>query len=446
MSNQLKLQVVFGAIDRLSAPFKSINDRIDRHKNLIRNSNAHLKKMQASVAGVQQQQQALQAKGIKVSNTLMNAEKSLQAEIVRTSATIAKNQQTLAKLGKTAERNRRLSARAESFSQKGQSITTSFTAPVGIGLGLAVKEAIEVEKAMAGVAKFAPEFDGNTQKQLAFMGKLKQQAAELSIQTGKTQTNIAAMYEEMGAAGLAADKWGSYADKFIKGAVALDMEVSELSQKALGIAAATGHKDDDKWMQALLEKANLSSDMGKMRAANVLEVANRGMGVAKASGIDENAFIALSGAALDAGGQDEVIGRAWKTIATRLTTTVKLTKKQKKAWESLNINPETFTQAFRKDPIGKMKELTEAAKKSGDAMGSIGVIVGMDFADTVLKMGDNIGTAENIYKSLADEQLRSSKFLGEYNRMQQTTAANIARSSATLRYFGNMLGSLLLPK
>ncbi len=408
-----------------NATAKQIQSLTDKYQKNQQKTNDLIKQHQQLKTKLGEAGSKLKAAGIGTKN-LTAKQKSLNSAAEKVNHTLNNQSQKLEKL---ADRQKKIAAAKETFGngmRTAQNMSVAGYASMAVGrkiidsgFGSAFQEAAEIEQAFAGVSKFAPEFEGNTQKQIAFMQKLKEQAAELSMQTGKTQTNIAEMYEEMGAAGLVADKWGSYANKFIKGAVALDMDVGQLSQTALGIAAATGHKNDDVWLQAILEKANIASDTGSMKAYNVLEVANRGMGVAKAAGIDENAFIALSGAALDAKAQDEVVGRAWKTIATRLTTTVKLTKAQAVAWDNLNIDPETFTKAFKKDPIGMLKKLTDAAEKSGDKMGNLGLIVGMDFADTVLKMGDNIKTAKAIYKNITDEQQRAKKFQDEYNRMAQ---------------------------
>ncbi len=80
---KLNLQVKFAALDNLSGPFKSINSKIAKNKELLQNSNNHLNKMKTALAGVQAQQQRLQGKGIRVSNALMNSEKSLQQEIMK---------------------------------------------------------------------------------------------------------------------------------------------------------------------------------------------------------------------------------------------------------------------------------------------------------------------------------------------------------------------------
>ncbi|PID66599.1 MAG: phage tail tape measure protein [Gammaproteobacteria bacterium] len=446
MANQLKLQVVLGVLDKVTVPFKSINARAARMAGLVKKNNAHLRTLNKALKGVQKQQMAMQAKGIRVSHNLVAAENRLQAEIAATTGKINDQKKALGQLNQKARRFRALQNTAGRFSDTGGKMTRNISLPVAGGMTLAAREAILVEKSLASVAKFAPEFDGNMAKQVAFMEKVKQSTAELSMQTGKTQADIAAMYEEMGAAGVAAGKWEAYSKHFIKGAVALDMEVGELSQMALGIMASTKNKGNTAYLKALLEKANLASDMGKMRAVNVLDVANRSLGMATEAGINENAFIGLTGAALDAGARDDVTGRAWKTIVARLTSTAKLTKAQAAAWDALNIDPDKFTKAFKNDPIGKLEQLTKAVKKNADGMGELGIIIGTEFVDTVVKMGGNIDTAKKIQASLTDEQLRAKKMQAEYNRMVKTTDANLNRSVATLKYLGVTLGDQLLPR
>ncbi len=445
MANQLKLQVVLEALDRASAPFKSINDKASRMGKTIRQSKSHLKQMQAALKGVQTQQMAMQSRGMAASQSMYTAEQKLQHEIAQTTAAIEKQKNALGRLNQKARQLDKIASTGKRLESGGISIMTNLSLPLGIGVGASVKEAMAVEKSMASIAKFAPEFK-TAEAQEKFLGNIKQSIAELSMQSGKTQSDIAAMYEEMGAAGVAADKWQSYSQAFIKGAVALDMEAGQLSQTALGILASTGHKGDDKYLQQILEQANLASDMGKMRAVNVLDVANRSMGLAKNAGIDESAFIGLTGAALDAGAQDDVTGRAWKTIVARLTSTAKLTKGQQAAWDRLKIDPDVFVKAFKKDPIGQMEKLTKAAEKSADGMGDLGIIIGTEFVDTVVKMGSNVDTARKIQASLGDEQLRAMKFAGEYSRMQQTSDANWRRAIQTINHLSATIGEQLLPQ
>lgn len=446
MAKQLKLQVVLDMMDKVTTPFKSINARAAKMGSLLKQNKSHLKMLEKASAGMQAQHMAMQAKGIRVSDNLVNAENRLQKEITETTAAIDKQKNALGQLNQKARRLRKISAHADNLGNMGSRLTARMTLPIAGGLTLAAREAMMVEKAMASVSKFAPEFGGDLAKQAEFMGQVKQSAADLSMQTGKTQVDIAAMYEEMGAAGVAANKWDAYSKQFIKGAVALDMDIGELSQIALGIMASTGNKGNTDYLSALLEKANLASDMGKMRAANVLNVVNRSMGLAKQAGISDNAFIGLTGAALDAGGQDDVTGRAWKTIIARLTSTAKLTKAQGSAWKALNIDPETFTKAFKDDPIGKLEQLTKAAQANADGMGELGIIVGTEFVDTVVKMGSNVDTARKIQAGLADEQLRAIKLQGEYNRMAATTDTQLKRGVSTLKVMGNTIGSRLLPR
>ncbi len=445
MANQLRLQVILETLDRASAPFRSINAQASRMARGIRQSNTHLRAMQNALRGVQTQQMARQSRGLAALDSLYVAEQRLQQEIAQTTAAINRQRNALDRLNNRARRIQRLSATGQRLESMGSTMTTNVSMPLGIGMGLSLKEAMDVEKSMAKIAKFAPNFD-TLDEQEKFLSNIKQSIAELSQKTGKSRTDIAAMYEEMGAADVAANKWEKYSQTFIKGAVALDMEAGQLSEMALGIMASTGHKGDEKYLQKILEQANLASDMGKMRAANVLEVARRSMGLAKNAGIDESAFIALTGAALDAGARDDVTGRAWKTIVARLTSTAKLTKTQQAAWDSLEIDPDVFVKAFKKDPIGQMEKLAKAAEKSADGTGELGIIIGTEFVDTVVKMGNNVETAREIQASLGDEQLRAARFEAEYQRMQNTTDANWKRSIQTIKYLSATLGEQLLPQ
>ncbi len=49
MAKELKLQVIFGAIDKLTTPFKRINSQISRNKDLLKGSRTHLKKMETAI-------------------------------------------------------------------------------------------------------------------------------------------------------------------------------------------------------------------------------------------------------------------------------------------------------------------------------------------------------------------------------------------------------------
>lgn len=442
---QLKLQVVLEAMDKATGPLRSINTRLEKSTKHLRATKRHLKTLEKSYSGVQRQHMSMQSKGIQVSQNLVAAENRLQSEIKQTTTAIEKQQQALGRLNQRARTLQKWSGKADQLQNQGGYMSTRVSAPVAVGFALSAKEAIAVEKSMASIGKFAPDFDGNQQAQVQFLADIEKQAADLSMQTGKTQLDIAAMFEEMGAAGVAAEKWGKYSEMFITGAVALDMEVSQLSEAALGIMAATGNKGNDDWLQSLMEKSNLSSDMGKMRAVNMLNVANRSMGLAKNAGISENAFMALTGAALDAGARDDVTGRAWKAIVARLTSTAKLTEAQAAAWDEINIDPEIFTKAFKKDPVGQMQALSQAAAKNEDAMGQLGIIIGTEFVDTVVKMGGNIETAKKMQAGLTDEQLRAAKFQAEYDRMLATTDTQLNRAATTSRFLAATLGAQLLP-
>lgn len=432
-----------GALAGATAEVKKLETAQDRNTASVRTLEAaqrsesnQLKRLETALtgAGVDTAKLATEQKRLETATEQANA--ALQAQRTRLDAV----RQAQGRI----EGNR--AARAD---LRGQMVET---AAIGYMAAKPVAQAMELEVAMADVAKVI-QFEGNQREEMS-NANLKLASDRLVSSGGITAVDLAKIQYAAGQSGIGNDEKTSEGkqravmeftrDAAIMGG-AFDLGAEDAGSIMAGWRASMG-LDREK----TLDLANATNYLGNSfnaTPADIAAVVKRYGAVGQASGLKPEQSAALSAALLNPGTEKEIAGTGLKNFLAALTKGTAATKGQREAWSSLGMEPEDLAKQMHQDAPGTIMEVLKAIKAQPiEEQSALSTqLFGSESIGAIMPMLQNLSEVERAFKMVANGADRAGSMMLEAEGKANTSRGGWDAFVARLTRLTTLVGNAMLP-
>ncbi|HEK0270614.1 TPA: phage tail tape measure protein [Pseudomonas aeruginosa] len=326
------------------------------------------------------------------------------------------------------------------------------TAAIGYMAAKPVAQAMELEVAMADVAKVI-KFEGNQREEMS-NANLKLASDRLISSGGITAVDLAKIQYAAGQSGIGNDEATSEGkqravmeftrDAAIMGG-AFDLGAEEAGSIMAGWRASMG-LDREK----TLDLANATNHLGNSfnaTPADIASVVKRYGAVGQASGLRPEQSAALSAALLNPGTEKEIAGTGMKNFLAALTKGSAATKGQREAWSSLGMDPEDLAKQMQQDAPGTIMDVLQAIKAQPiEEQSALATqLFGSESIGAIMPMLQNLGEVERAFKMVANSADRAGSMMTEAEGKANTARGGWDAFVARLTRLSTLVGNAMLP-
>lgn len=316
-------------------------------------------------------------------------------------------------------------------------------AAIAVGLGLAIKAAIDWESAWAGVAKTV---DGTDDQLAALEDELRSLARELPATHGE----IAAVAEAAGQLGVATEDISAFTETMVALGEATNLTADEAATAIAQLMNVMGTAPENvqRLASALVELGN----NGASTERDIISMAQRIAGAGSIVGASETDVLALSNALASVGIEAEAGGSAVSSVMIRIANAAQDGGDAIEGFASVaGVSADDFTAHWQRDPVSALNLFVQGLGRvnaaGGDVFGTLERlgIVEIRQRDALLRLAS---AGDLLTQSLQDGERAWDENIAlqaEVERRYQTTAARMEIARNQVVDFAISVGQVLLP-
>lgn len=500
--SKLKLEVLFGAVDKLTGPMKTIVGGSKTMADALKKTNGELKDLEAQqrkISGFRQ----LTAQSEKTAQTLaknkqtiseLKAALKINPEVQENVTALAraeaahkrlmgvqKNQRTeltgmaqefnkagiqmdrlndeesdlknkihlttmelnkqKESLGKHTEAQKKYEKMQERMG-KANEMAKKGLMIAGAGaaaLAVPVKLSIDFESAMADVKKVV---DFDTPQQFK---QMENDIISMSTRLPMAAKDIAAIYAAGGQSGIAKNELTQFAETAVKMGVAFDITAEESGQAMAEMR--TAFKMSQPEVTTLADKINYLGNNTPAAAKGIMDIVQRIGPLGEVGGFASGSIAALGATIRGMGVAEEVAATGIKNMMLALVAGESATKGQHNAYIELGMDAKKVAQDMQKDAEGTtlsvLKAISKMDKYKQAAM--LKELFGSESLGSISPLLTNMKALEDNLGKVADKQKYAGSMEKEYAARAATTANNIQLAKNQMAALGITIGNVLLP-
>ena len=306
------------------------------------------------------------------------------------------------------------------------------------GLTAVAKEAIEFEKAMAGVKKVV---DGTPQE----MAALSEQVKELAYELGLVPEVVAEITAQGGQLGVAFGDLPEFTRLAGQMSVAFGITASDAAEAAAKIQNVFGATLTE--MRALGDAINTLGNNTAAKEGEIVAAMQRIGGTAKQFGLAAQEAAALSSAFISLGQSPEVAGTAINALLTKLQTAPAQTQGFKDALEGIGLSAEELAQNIRNNPEQALLDFMQRLEQLDNQTRAIVIteLFGAEYADNISLAAGSLDTLRDAFALVADQAQTAGAMQKEFEAAMSTADAKINQAKIAIGNMAKTLGQHLLP-
>ncbi|WP_151839273.1 phage tail tape measure protein [Acinetobacter junii] len=500
--SKLKLEVLFGAVDKLTGPMKTIVGGSKTMADALKKTNGELKDLEAQqrkISGFRQltaqsekTAQALAKNKQSISELkaalkinpevqenvtalaraeaahkrLMGVQKSQRTELTGMAqefnkagiqmdrlndeesdlknkihlTTMELNKQKEA-LGKHTEAQKKYEKMQERMG-KANEMAKKGLMIAGAGaaaLAVPVKLSIDFESAMADVKKVV---DFDTPQQFK---QMENDIISMSTRLPMAAKDIAAIYAAGGQSGIARNELTQFAETAVKMGVAFDITAEESGQAMAEMR--TAFKMSQSEVTTLADKINYLGNNTPAAAKGIMDIVQRIGPLGEVGGFASGSIAALGATIRGMGVAEEVAATGIKNMMLALVAGESATKGQQNAYIELGMDAKKVAEGMQKDAEGTtlsvLKAISKMDKYKQAAM--LKELFGSESLGSIAPLLTNMKALEDNLGKVADKQKYAGSMEKEYAARAATTANNIQLAKNAMAALGITIGNVLLP-
>lgn len=330
----------------------------------------------------------------------------------------------------------------QKITQVGQALTPLSTAAAG-ALGFAVKSAIDLEDAFAGVEKTV---DGSS----AQLAALEQELRKMSTQAPVTAEEFAQIAENAGQLGIAIDDIAEFSEVMAGLGVATNLTSDEAATMIAQFANVVDIQGEyENFASALVKLGN----EGASTEADIMELAQRLSGAGAVADMTAQEILGLAASMANVGINAEAGGTAMSTLISQMEKAAVQGGESLGALASVaGMTASEFAAAWNDEPAvaidAFLAGLNEIQQSGGDVYGTLENlgITEKRLTDTVLRLASANGeVAKNV--EMANEAWTENNALqNEVDRAYGTTASKLETLWNSIKELARQIGENLLPQ
>lgn len=306
-------------------------------------------------------------------------------------------------------------------------------------LAVPVKLSIDFESAMADVKKVV---DFDTPQQFK---QMENDIISMSTRLPMAAKDIAAIYAAGGQSGIAKNELTQFAETAVKMGVAFDITAEESGQAMAEMR--TAFKMSQSEVTTLADKINYLGNNTPAAAKGIMDIVQRIGPLGEVGGFASGSIAALGATIRGMGVAEEVAATGIKNMMLALVAGESATKGQHNAYIELGMDAKKVAQDMQKDAEGTtlsvLKAISKMDKYKQAAM--LKELFGSESLGSISPLLTNMKALEDNLGKVADKQKYAGSMEKEYAARAATTANNIFLAKNAMAALGITIGNQLLP-
>lgn len=306
-------------------------------------------------------------------------------------------------------------------------------------LAVPVKLSIDFESAMADVKKVV---DFDTPQQFK---QMENDIISMSKRLPMAAKDIAAIYAAGGQSGIAKNELTQFAETAVKMGVAFDITAEESGQAMAEMR--TAFKMSQSEVTTLADKINYLGNNTPAAAKGIMDIVQRIGPLGEVGGFASGSIAALGATIRGMGVAEEVAATGIKNMMLALVAGESATKGQHNAYIELGMDAKKVAQDMQKDAEGTtlsvLKAISKMDKYKQAAM--LKELFGSESLGSISPLLTNMKALEDNLGKVADKQKYAGSMEKEYAARAATTANNIQLAKNAMAALGITIGNVLLP-
>lgn len=504
--SKLKLEVLFGAVDKLTGPMKTIVGGSKTMADALKKTNSELKDLEAQqrkISGFRQ----LTAQSEKTAQALAKNKQTISElkAALRINPEIQENVTALARaeaahkrlMGVQKSQRTELTGMAQEFNKAGiqmdrlndeeselknkihlttmelnkqkESLSKHETAQkkyekmqmrmgkanemakkglmiAGAGaaaMAVPVKIAIDYETAMADVAKVVDGLKDEAGKITPAYTAMSNQIIEMTTRLPMAAKDIAAIVAAGAQSGIAKNELIGFAESAVKMGVAFDITADQAGQSMAEMRAA--FKMTQPQVIALADQINYLGNTSPNKADKIMEVVQRIGALGEVGGFASSSIAAMAASLTSV--EPDVAATGIKNIILAMTKGESATKGQVEAFEKLKLKSTDVAKNMQKDAEGTIATVLKAIQKlpKEEQVAVTNSLFGSEALPVVMQYSQGLDTLTKNLNAVSSASVYAGSMEAEYAARAATTANNIQLAKNQMAALGITIGNVLLP-
>ncbi|MBP8005491.1 MAG: phage tail tape measure protein [Acinetobacter sp.] len=507
MSN-LKLEVLFNAVDKLSGPIKTIvggsktlsdafkktsselkaleeqqrkitgfrqlqeqskktSQAIEQNKETIKqlktamNLGAPTEKMVKDLARAEAAQKRLKAaqksQGSEITalardlnqagvnvNNLADEESGLKNKIHLTTMEINKQKEALSKHQKAQEGYEKMQARMA----KASDLAKKGLMVAGAGaaaMAVPVKFSMDFESSMADVAKVVDGLKDDAGQVTPAYRAMSKEILAMSAQMPMAAKDIATIVAAGGQAGFASNELTKFAKTAVQMGIAFDISADEAGQSMAELRSAFRMGQDQ--VTTLADQINYLGNNTPAAAKGIMQIVQRIGPLGEVGGFASGSIAALGATLRGMGVSEEIAATGIKNMMLSLVAGEAATKSQRSAFKELGLDSSDVAKQMQKDANATTLQVLKSVSKLDKYKQAsvLQMLFGKESLGAIAPLLTNMDALTENLEKVGDKSLYAGSMLKEYQSYTSTTDNKAKQLKNQLVAQSIVIGNMLLP-
>lgn len=310
-------------------------------------------------------------------------------------------------------------------------------------LAVPVKIAIDYESAMADVAKVVDGLKDEAGKITPAYTAMSNQIIEMTTRLPMAAKDIAAIVAAGAQSGIAKNELIGFAESAVKMGVAFDITADQAGQSMAEMRAA--FKMTQPQVIALADQINYLGNTSPNKADKIMEVVQRIGALGEVGGFASSSIAAMAASLTSV--EPDVAATGIKNIILAMTKGESATKGQVEAFEKLKLKSTDVAKNMQKDAEGTIATVLKAIQKlpKEEQVAVTNSLFGSEALPVVMQYSQGLDTLTKNLNAVSSASVYAGSMEAEYAARAATTANNIQLAKNQMAALGITIGNVLLP-
>ncbi|MCL6173711.1 phage tail tape measure protein [Acinetobacter baumannii] len=310
-------------------------------------------------------------------------------------------------------------------------------------LAVPVKIAIDYESAMADVAKVVDGLKDEAGKITPAYTAMSNQIVEMTTRLPMAAKDIAAIVAAGAQSGIAKNELLGFAESAVKMGVAFDITADQAGQSMAEMRAA--FKLTQPQVVALADRINYLGNTSPNKADKIMEVVQRIGALGEVGGFASSSIAAMAASLTSV--EPDVAATGIKNMILALTKGESATKGQSAAFKKLGLDSVQVSKDMQKNAEATVAKVIEGIQKleKHEQVAITNELFGSEALPIVMQYSQGLDTLKKNLNAVSDAKVYAGSMEAEYAARAATTANNIQLAKNHMAALGITIGNVLLP-
>ena len=310
-------------------------------------------------------------------------------------------------------------------------------------LAVPVKIAIDYESAMADVAKVVDGLKDEAGKITPAYTAMSNQILEMTTRLPMAAKDIAAIVAAGAQSGIAKNELIGFAESAVKMGVAFDITADQAGQSMAEMR--TAFKLTQPQVIALADQINYLGNTSPNKADKIMEVVQRIGALGEVGGFASSSIAAMAASLTSV--EPDVAATGIKNMILALTKGESATKAQSAAYKKLGLDSVQVSKDMQTNAEGTIATVLKAIQKlpKEEQVAVTNSLFGSEALPVVMQYSQGLDTLTKNLNAVSSASVYAGSMEAEYAARAATTANNIQLAKNQMSALGITIGNVLLP-